>query len=38
MKVAIKDASEGTDAVNDLDGAAAKFAGPDLISSPTSDW
>lgn len=43
LRVAIKDATEGTDAINDLDGSAAKFGGQGeggagLISSPQSAW
>ena len=38
MKVAIKDASEGTEAVENLDAAASKYTTAELISSPTSEW
>ena len=40
LKVAMKDATTGTNAVPDLDKVAADFKGPkkDLISTPTSQW
>jgi len=39
LKVAFKDATEGTDALADIDGAAAGFTDKkSLISTPTSDW
>ena len=40
LKVAIKDASSGPNAVVDLDKVASDFKGPksDLISTPTSKW
>ena len=38
LKVAIKDASEGTEAVENLDEAAAKYTSNELISSPQSEW
>ena len=38
LRVALKDAVEGTDAISDLDAAAAKFGAEGLISSPQSTW
>jgi len=38
MRVAINDASEGTEAVENLDAAAGKYTTAELISSPQSEW
>ena len=38
LKVAIKDATEGTESVGNLDEAAAKYTTAELISSPQSEW